>query len=226
MGIGSRGHPFYRAYPMAQIPNPKNGEGSTRKAQMAGKPLRRVGEVEGNPVGLDRETCKLLAGQLDRHLATYAVLYHQYHKHHWLVMGPQFRDLHLHLEEYYEEVHEHFDQIAERLTVLGAIPTSSPSGQEKLAYIRHEPEGQFHVREMLELDILAEKQICVELRKSIKAAFEHGDYGTKRLLEKWLGHAEERAHHLEHFLEADTLEVGLTASADEVQEDPALESMD
>lgn len=210
---------------MASIPNPTQGSGSTRKAEMPREPLRRVGEIEGNPVGLDAETCRLLAGQLDRHLATYAVLYHQYHKHHWLVIGPQFRDLHLHFEGYYQEVHEHLDEIAERLTVLGGIPTSSPSAQEKLAYIRHEPEGQFHVRDMLELDILAEKEVCVELRKSIKAASEREDFGTKRLLERWLGHAEERAHHLEHFLDADTLEVGLTADADELEGDPALESM-
>ena len=206
-------------------PHLEDGSGSTAKASMGRAPLRRIGEIEGNPVGLSREACEVLVGHLDRHLAAFSVLYHQYHKHHWLVVGPQFRDLHLHLEGYYEEIHQHFDQIAERLTVLGGIPTSSPREQEKLAYIQHEPEGMYRIRQMLQLDIECEKAVCIELRKSIKQALEHDDFGTKRLLETWLGAAEDRAHHLEHFLEADTMEVGLTASENELEEDPVLEEI-
>ena len=202
-----------------------DNSGSTAKADMGRAPLRKKGTFDGNPVGLTQAACEALAGDLDQHLASYSILYHQYHKHHWLVVGPQFRDLHLHLEEYYQEVHEHFDQIAERLTVLGAIPTCSPAEQEKLAYIQHEPEGMYRIRHMLELDIECEKAICVRMRASIKTALEHDDFGTKRLLEMWLGAAENRAHHLEHFLDADTMEVGLTATEDEVREDPVLEEI-
>lgn len=203
-----------------------DASGSLKKAHMGRQPLRKLGEMEGNPVGLSPEACKELAAHLDRHLASYSVLYHQYHKHHWLVVGPQFRDLHLFLEEHYTQVHEHFDAIAERLTVLGGIPTCSPAEQEKLAYIQHEPEGQFRVRHMLELDIECERRVCIELRRSIKTALEHEDFGTKSLLEKWLRSAEDRAHHLEHFLESDTLEVGLTAREEDLKEDPVLEEMD
>lgn len=203
-----------------------DASGSTKKAHMGRKPVRALGEMEGNPVGLSAEACEALAKSLDRHLASYSILYHQYHKHHWLVVGPQFRDLHLFLEEHYTQVHEHFDAIAERLTVLGGIPTCSPSEQEKLAYIQHEPEGQFRVRHMLELDIECERMVCIELRKTVKLAMEHDDFGTKSLAEKWLRYAEDRAHHIEHFLDADTLELGLTASEADVQEDPVLAEMD
>ncbi|MEM8599535.1 MAG: DNA starvation/stationary phase protection protein [Bacteroidota bacterium] len=201
-----------------------NGSGSTEKANMGRTPLRTVDAYEGNPIGLPDAACIELKGHLDRHLAAYNILYHQYHKHHWLVVGPQFRDLHLFLETHYNEAHAQLDEIAERLTVLGGIPTCSPSAQEKLAYIQHEPEGQFPVRDMLELDLLCEKQVCIELRKSIHVALNHSDFGTKRLLEKLLAHAEDRAHHLEHFLENDTLEVGLTATESDLAEDPVLEA--
>lgn len=202
-----------------------NPSGSIAKANMGSDPLHTVDENEGNPVGLDDDGAKAIAKDFDAHLATYGVLYHQYHKHHWLVVGPQFRDIHLHLEEYYNQVHADFDLIAERMTVLGGIPTCSPSEQEKLAYIQHEPEGQYRVRQMLELDILCEKRVCQKLRESIKLALEHNDFGSKSLLEAVLLRAEDRAHHLEHFLESDTLEVGLTADADEVDEDPVLEEI-
>ena len=158
-------------------------------------------------------------------LESVSIFYHQYHKHHWLVIGPQFRDLHLFLEEHYKEVHAHLDMIAERMTVLGGIPTCAPTNQEKIAYIQHEPEGYFRTRTMLELDLECEKRVAVELRKSVKLALEHEDFGTKSFLEMLLRHTEDRAHHLAHFLESDTLEVGLTADESELREDPALEAV-
>ncbi|MDX1531580.1 MAG: ferritin-like domain-containing protein, partial [Rhodothermales bacterium] len=124
---------------------------------------------------------------------------------------------HLFLEEHYQEVHQHLDLIAERLTAIGFVPTCSPVEQEKLAYIRHEPEGMFRDRDMLELDILAEGTVCRRLRETIDVCLEHGDYGTKRLLEKVLYAAENRAHHLEHFLAPMTLEIGNVAGADDLR---------
>ncbi|MEM1042906.1 MAG: DNA starvation/stationary phase protection protein [Bacteroidota bacterium] len=187
------------------------------KASMHAQPIRKVGEYEGNPIGLSEEACKAIAPELDKHLAAYNVLYHQYHKHHWLVVGPQFRDLHLFLEEHYQKVHEHMDKVAERLTVLGFVPTCSPIEQEKLSYIRHEPEGQFRVRTMLDLDLAAERKVSISLRETVKLCLEHGDFGTKKLLEKMLQHAEDRAHHLEHFLEEDSLAIGLFHDASDLK---------
>jgi starvation-inducible DNA-binding protein len=199
-------------------PRVDDASGDAAPAEMRREALRQPGQYEGNPVGLSREACEAIGPELDRHLAAFAVLYHQYHKHHWLVKGPQFRDLHLFLEEHYEEIHKHFDMIAERLTAVGFVPTCGPAAQEKLAYIRHEPEGYFPVRDMLELDVLAEGTVCVRLRETIDLCTKHGDHGTRRLLETILLAAEDRAHHLEHFLEDDTLEIGNIASEDDLRE--------
>ncbi len=76
--------------------------------------MREQKEYEGNPVGLSEDVAMKIAEELDRHLSALQVLYHQYHKHHWLVEGPQFRDLHLFLEENYTDIHEAFDMLAER----------------------------------------------------------------------------------------------------------------
>ncbi len=173
------------------------------------KKLREKNEYDGNPVGLPKETCRTIADELDRHLSTYLYLYQQYHKHHWLVEGPQFRDLHLFFEEHYNQVHEHYDAIAERLTVLGYAPTCHPVNMEKLSYIEFEEEGVFHIRDMLKKDMEDEKNIAIELRKSIHTALDLSDFATKKLLEGVLEAAEERAHHIEHFLGEDSLVVGL-----------------
>jgi DNA-binding ferritin-like protein len=179
--------------------------------------LRSHKEYDGNPVGIDKDIAKDIAMHLDRHLASMMTLYHQYHKHHWLVEGPQFRDLHLFFEENYEELHKGFDKIAERLTVLGYDPTCVPSEFAKLSYIEHEPKGVFRIRESLERDMKAEKTIAIELRKSIKQCFEVGDYATKNLLEKQLFKTEDRAHHIEHFLGEDSLAVGFLHTEKEVE---------
>lgn len=167
--------------------------------------LRNQKEYDGNPIGLSKSTATTMAKELDRHLASFITLYQQYHKHHWLVEGPQFRDLHLFFEENYNQVHQHYDAIAERLTVMSIAPTCHPINVYKLSYVEHEPEGVFRIRESLKNDMEAEKKISIELRKSIKKAFELEDFGTKTLLEAILYKTEDRAHHIEHFLGEDTI---------------------
>ncbi len=169
------------------------------------KPYKAPQSYEGNPVGLPDEAAKEMAKELDRHLSAFFILYQQYHKHHWLTEGPQFRDIHLFLEEHYNEIHGQYDEIAERLTLLGMAPTCHPANMVELSYVKHEPEGTFRVREMLTRDLVAERHISEEMRKTIKRAFELGDFATRGLLEKILIATEDRAQHVEHFLADDTL---------------------
>lgn len=99
--------------------------------------------------------------------------------------------------------------IAERITALGGIPTSNPVEQAKIAHIAHEPEGAFRIRAMLQLDLEHEGTIAQRLRNTIQLARELGDPGTEHLLKEILLDVEVRAHHLDHFLGADSLEIGL-----------------
>ncbi|HEY4651639.1 MAG TPA: DNA starvation/stationary phase protection protein [Pontibacter sp.] len=186
--------------------------------------LREKSEYEGNPVGLSDDTAKAMARELDRHLASFITLFNQYHKHHWMVEGPQFRDLHLFFQDHYTQLHEQYDAIAERLTVMGYCPTCHPKKQLELSYIEHEEEGVFRIREMLQKDMEDEKTIAIELRKSIKLAMQHEDFATKALLEGILIKTEDRCHHIEHFLGEDGLSIGLIARPEDIMEDGAEKS--
>jgi DNA-binding ferritin-like protein len=64
---------------------------------------------------------------------------------------------------------------------------------------------------MLEHDLAAERTLAGIVRTTIDVALEHGDHGTKRTLEKVLTKVEDRAHHIDHLLGDDSLELGLTA---------------
>jgi|SRR3990172_177785 len=173
------------------------------------EPWKAKSTIEANPIGLSNDVTAKLLPELDRHLASLFVLFHQYQKHHWLVEGPQYNDLHLFLGKAYEEVHKQADKVAERITALGGVPTSNPVEQAKIAYVTHEPEGPFRIRAMLQLDLKHEGTIAQRLRDTIQLARDSGDPGTEHLLKEILLDVEVRAHHLDHFLGADSLEMGL-----------------
>jgi DNA-binding ferritin-like protein len=171
------------------------------------QPWKTRNVLDGNPIGLPAEVATKLIPDLDQHLAALFVLFHQYLKQHWLVEGPQYRDLHLFLGETYTAILKQADLVAERITALGGIPTSHPVEQATMAYIAHGPEGQYRIRAMLELDRRHEGRIAQELRQTIRLARDLGDPGTEHLLMQILLEVENRVHHLDNFLGADSLEM-------------------
>lgn len=172
-------------------------------------PLRKKSAYEGNPVGLSKKACNEISDDLDRHLASYVVMYMQYHKYHWLVEGPQFRDLHLFLQSHYEEVNLDMDAIAERMTLLGRTPSTRLDTLQKKSYVDQESEDVMRIRDSIKFAMENEAKICKQMRKTVKLCLEHDDFGTKQMIEGMLFKAEDRAHHLEHFLGDDSLVIGL-----------------
>jgi starvation-inducible DNA-binding protein len=163
------------------------------------------GTVKANPLGLDEKTAGKVIDMLNADLASMFVLYHQYHKHHWIVEGAQFLELHLLLEAHYTELHDQFDIVAERIVALGGLPVSGPTEVEANAYITHEVPGMFDLRTMLEHDVAAEGTIAEHMRKHIVSASELGDYGSETILKTILEAGEKRAAFLQKHLEPESL---------------------
>ncbi len=170
-----------------------------------GEPRQQFGEIVENAIRLDKKTAQQVVESLNADLGSLFVLFHQYQKHHWVVEGPQFREIHLLLEEFYNATREYGDQIAERITALGGVPVSGPRKQADLAYVEHEPEGVWPLRNMLERDIQINGQIIEKLREHVQQANQAGDYGTENLLKTILLGQEEQAHELQHLLEDESL---------------------
>lgn len=63
-----------------------------------------------------------LAGNLQRVLADLVVLHLQGKQAHWNVVGRNFRDLHLQLDEIVSAARGFSDDVAERMRALGAVP--------------------------------------------------------------------------------------------------------
>lgn len=163
-------------------------------------------DVHNNSISVEQNTAQQLIDALNDHVASLFVLFHQYQKHHWVVEGPQFRDLHLLLQEHYTATHEQADDFAERIVTLGGVPVGGMVAQVNRAYVQEEGEGVLGLRQMLSNDLQANQQILVKLREDITRARDLGDYGTQRLLKTHLRAQEVRTQDLMHMLEQEALE--------------------
>lgn len=174
--------------------------------------VQAAGTFTKNPIALDAAGAKAVGERLDVLCATEYTLFHQLKKHHWMVVGAEFMPVHKFLDELADHARLAGDRLAERVTALGGVPTGAPKAQQELSLFAYEEtEDAVDVRTMLERDLAAEQALIVDLRKAIRLANEHGDLGTEDMLYDLLLEHEDEAHHLEHWLEPDSLASGVRA---------------
>jgi len=168
--------------------------------------LKSAGEVEGSEaLRIDAERAEQLVDALNADLADVYVLYHQLRKHHWNVEGAEFRDLHLFLGDAAETAEEIADVLAERVQALGGVPHASPATLQSEASVEPEDEDVYDIRTSLANDMEMYGDIIEASREHVELAENLGDHATAELLREGLVELEDDAHHVEHYLEADTL---------------------
>lgn len=170
-----------------------------------GQLRQALDELAENPLGLEMDKAHQVVQALNSDLSSEYVLYHQYKKHHWLVEGAEFWQIHKLLDDHAGQTLKYADMLAERITALSGVPVSGPTAQERAAYIEHEPEGLYDLREMLENDLRGGQAIVLRLREHIDLARRVGDYGTEHLLHETLLGQEELVHQLDHLLALESL---------------------
>jgi len=166
---------------------------------------RQKGSVEETGLRLEKEKAEQIIDALNSDLADAYVLYHQLHKHHWNVEGAEFLDIHVFLQEVYEDVELAADAVAERLQALGGIPHASMTALSAAATVEPEDEDVYDIRTSLTNDLEMMGNIIESYRQHIGLAENLGDYATGQMLRGQLETIEEHTHHIEHYLEDDTL---------------------
>jgi len=166
---------------------------------------QQADSVAENSLRLEREKAEQIVDALNTELANSYVLYHQLKKHHWVVEGAEFLDLHVFLEEAYENVEGGADLIAERAQALGGVPVSGMDALSERATVDGEGEDVYDVRTMFENDLEMYGDIIESMRGSIELAENLGDPTTAQILREILVELEDDGHHFEHYLEDDTL---------------------
>jgi starvation-inducible DNA-binding protein len=147
-----------------------------------GREVQRFGALRLLPIALSAEargeSCQVLNGIL----ADTMILYALYKKHHWLVAGPTFYQLHLLFDKHAEEQLELVDLLAERVQSLGGIAVGDPRHAAELTSIERPPNGAEDVPSMIHRLLDAHEVVIEKVRAAIDKTDASKDWGSNDLL--------------------------------------------
>lgn len=113
---------------------------------------------------------------------TYA-LYLKTQNYHWNIIGPNFKPLHLMLEEHYIELADAVDTIAERIRALGDKAPASFSKYAAMTKIK-EGDEDASAEDMLADLLESHGQVVKVLKQVDVAADKHTDAGTMNMIDE------------------------------------------
>jgi len=164
--------------------NSTNGRRLSPEPHLAplGIEVQKFGSLRLAPIALDTkarsESCRLL----NIILADTMILYGLYKKHHWLVAGPTFYQLHLLFDKHAEEQNEIVDLLAERVQSLGGIAVGDPRHAAELTTLDRPPNGAEDVPAMIHRLLDAHEAIIEKVRDAIDRTEKSGDWGSNDIL--------------------------------------------
>jgi starvation-inducible DNA-binding protein len=144
--------------------------------------IQQFGTVRQFPIGLSYDARMYSCQRLNQALADTQILYALYKKHHWLMRGATFYQLHLLLDKHAGEQLELVDQIAERVQTLGGVAVGDPRQVAEITAIPRPPDGVEEVPAMLSRLLEAHETILADAHDAAARTAELGDDGTSDLL--------------------------------------------
>ena len=156
--------------------------GSQPWLHQRGKQVQEFGTVRQFPVGLSYDARMYSCQRLNQILADSQILYGLYKKHHWLMRGVTFYQLHLLLDKHAGEQLEIIDAVAERVQTLGGVAVGDPRHVAEITVVPRPPDGVEEVPAMLSRLLEAHETILVAAHDAANRAGELGDDGTNDLL--------------------------------------------
>jgi starvation-inducible DNA-binding protein len=147
-----------------------------------GAEIQEFGSIRLMPIALAAEarteTCQLL----NDILADSLILYSLYKKHHWLMRGHTFYQLHLLLDKHAGEQLELVDLLAERVQTLGGVAVADPRHAAEITTIPRPPNGVEEVPAMLSRLLEAHEIVIAKVRNAITRTTANRDDGTNDML--------------------------------------------
>jgi starvation-inducible DNA-binding protein len=156
--------------------------GSQPLLHQHGVEIQAFGAVRLLPIALSQEARTESCQLLNKILADSMILYSLYKKHHWLVRGHTFYQLHLLLDKHAGEQIELIDLIAERVQTLGGVAIADPRHVAEVTTVPRPPNGAEEVPAMLSRLLEAHELIIGGVRDAITATAANRDDGTNDML--------------------------------------------
>jgi starvation-inducible DNA-binding protein len=144
--------------------------------------IQAFGSVRQFPLGLSHDARMYSCERLNRLLADTQILYGLYKKHHWLMRGATFYQLHLLLDKHAGEQIQLIDQIAERVQTLGGIAIGDPRHVAEITRVPRPPNGCEEVPAMLSRLLEAHEIILIDAHDAAPRVAEMGDDGTNDVI--------------------------------------------
>jgi starvation-inducible DNA-binding protein len=156
--------------------------GSQPRLHQHGAEVQRFGEMRLFPIALSYDARAESAQLLNHVLADSIILYNLYKKHHWLVRGHTFYQLHLLLDKHAEEQLKLVDLMAERVQTLGGVAIADPRHVAEVTTVPRPPNGVEAVPAMLSRLLEAHEIVIEKVRDAITKTAANRDDGTNDLL--------------------------------------------
>ena len=111
---------------------------------------------------------------------------------HWNVVGPNFRDIHLNLDDVVDIAREGSDEVAERMRAINAVPDGRPATVAAGATVPSLPKDEITVSEGVAYVVSAIEAVVSTLR-GVHDAVDDEDPASAGILEDLTGKLEQQA---------------------------------
>ena len=147
-----------------------------------GHEIQQYGRLQEMPIALNADARSESCTLVNQILADTIILYSLYKKHHWMMRGHTFYQLHLLLDKHAGEQIELIDAMGERVQTLGGVAIADPRHVAEITKLKRPPNGVEEVPMMLSRLLEAHELIISELREAIDKTAANQDSGTNDLL--------------------------------------------
>ncbi|MER5325181.1 Dps family protein [Streptosporangium roseum] len=134
------------------------------------------------PIGLSHDTRMYGCQRLNQLLAGPQMLFCLYKKHHWLMRGATFYQLHLLLDKHADEQLAIVDSLAERVQSLGGVALGDPRHAAEFTSVPRPPNGVEEVPAMLSRLLEAHESILIDARDAATRLAGLGEDGSNDLI--------------------------------------------
>lgn len=166
----------------------EHGEGGRKELSsqpwlhQQGVEIQAYGHVRQFPLGLSYDARLYACERLNQLLADTRILHSLYKKHHWLMRGATFYQLHLLFDKHAGELNGLIDEIAERIQTLGGIAVGDPRHVAEFTRVPRPPDGCEEVPAMLSRLLEAHEMILIDAHDAASRVAEMGDDGSNDLI--------------------------------------------
>lgn len=135
---------------------------------------------------IQRKVVKTMNKQVElmnQYVADLAVLNVKFHNLHWNVEGRRFKPTHEYLEALYDDFFEKYDEVAERIKMMGSFPVASLKSYLELTSVEELDDVEITDSKALEVakaSLLGLKDLALRIREE---ADSNDDFVTVALLE-------------------------------------------